>query len=473
MSRRLRRLAADRAGMTRRCAGRKRCSRDLPENRDLLLIAAISLRHLARIPKRWPCSIAWSSAQPRFSQMHQERGLCHVALKDAPRAIDALLRAVNINPALPTSWRMLEGVYRLTGDAANAATAAAHVATLQRPAARSGDRDLACSPMANLAPAEQIIRAFLLRHGDHPEAMRLLARIGIARDVLDDAETVAGGRAWRSRPTTGRRAMTMPRRWSSGTNTRSARAGRRKLLALEPAQSRTIARSAPPPPWAWASTTEAIALYRDMLDRRARLAGRASLAGARAEDGRTAAGSDRGLSRRGGGAARFRRRLLEPGQSQNLSLHRRRDRAHARRGSVRQRLRWWTALISALRSARRWRIAARSPNPGIYYERGNALKRAESRYRPEIIETNTRRADRDLHAGLLPAPRRLGRCAPRPDLHPRPAAVRLHPARADPRLPFPGRGHPGTCGHPEDGARAPGPRDPIWTIRAIRRRWRT
>lgn len=26
-----------------------------------------------------------------------------------------------------------------------------------------------------------------------------------------------------------------------------------------------------------------------------------------------------------------------------------------------------------------------------YYERGNALKRAESRYRPEILETNTRR----------------------------------------------------------------------------------
>ena len=40
-----------------------------------------------------------------------------MALKDAPGAIDALLRAVNINPALPMSWRMLEGLYRLTGDA--------------------------------------------------------------------------------------------------------------------------------------------------------------------------------------------------------------------------------------------------------------------------------------------------------------------------------------------------------------------
>ena len=40
----------------------------------------------------------------------------------------------------------------------------------------------------DLAPAEQTVRAFLIRHGDHPEAMRLLARIGMARDVLDDAE---------------------------------------------------------------------------------------------------------------------------------------------------------------------------------------------------------------------------------------------------------------------------------------------
>jgi hypothetical protein len=39
-----------------------------------------------------------------------------------------------------------------------------------------------------LAAAEHLIRDFLVKHGDHVEAMRLLARIGIERDVLDDAE---------------------------------------------------------------------------------------------------------------------------------------------------------------------------------------------------------------------------------------------------------------------------------------------
>ncbi len=43
----------------------------------------------------------------------------------------------------------------------------------------------------DLGPAEQIVRAYLLgEHGDHPEAIRLLARIGMARDVLDDAEVL-------------------------------------------------------------------------------------------------------------------------------------------------------------------------------------------------------------------------------------------------------------------------------------------
>ncbi|MEI9965402.1 MAG: tetratricopeptide repeat protein [Caulobacteraceae bacterium] len=111
-------------------AGAELLLRDLPENRDLLLIAAISLRHLGRVDEALATLDRLDRLQPRFSRMHQERGLCHVARKDAARAIEALLQAVNINPALPMSWRMLEGLYRMGGDAPNAATAAAHVATL-------------------------------------------------------------------------------------------------------------------------------------------------------------------------------------------------------------------------------------------------------------------------------------------------------------------------------------------------------
>ena len=160
---------------------------DFPENRDLLLLAAICERHLGQIDASLATLDALGALQPQYSLMHQERGLCHVVRKDAPAAIDALLRAVNINPALPMSWRMLEGIYRLTGDTANAGWRRGHRSVLASLPPEVVTATALFSD-GDLAPAEQIIRAFLLRHGDHPEAMRLLAKIGMAHDVLDDAE---------------------------------------------------------------------------------------------------------------------------------------------------------------------------------------------------------------------------------------------------------------------------------------------
>ncbi len=163
-----------------------------PDHRDLLLIAALSQRHTGQIDAALATLDRLEGGHPRFSKLHEERGLCFVARRDAPRAIQSLLVAVNLNPALPASWSMLEGLYRMTGDGANAALAARHVAILARlprevVAATSLFHD------GDLDPAEAIIRRFLLEQGDHPEAMRLLARIGLAHDVLDDAETLLAG----------------------------------------------------------------------------------------------------------------------------------------------------------------------------------------------------------------------------------------------------------------------------------------
>ena len=101
-----------------------------PANRDLLLLGAICARHLGQVDQALATLAALDQAHPGFSLLHQERGLCHVVRKDAPAAIAALRQAVTINPALPLAWRMLEGVYRLTGDGDNAAIAAGQRATL-------------------------------------------------------------------------------------------------------------------------------------------------------------------------------------------------------------------------------------------------------------------------------------------------------------------------------------------------------
>src|SRR5271165_2139089 len=107
-------------------------SAQVPENRDVLYLIAANQRFLNAIPDALATLERLEQLQPRFSRLYQERGHCYVALRDSSRAIDAFLRGVNINPALPASWSMLEGLYRMTGDAKNAAKAAAHVATLKR-----------------------------------------------------------------------------------------------------------------------------------------------------------------------------------------------------------------------------------------------------------------------------------------------------------------------------------------------------
>ncbi len=161
----------------------------VPENRDVLYMIAVSQRYLQRLPDALATLERLEGHHPNFSRLFQERGHCFVAMRDAPRAIEAFLSAVNINPALPASWRTLQTLYRMTGQTENAEMAAAHVATL---AQLPGEIVTATALFSDgeLVPAEEIVRAYLLKHGNHIEAMRLLARIGLARDVLDDAETL-------------------------------------------------------------------------------------------------------------------------------------------------------------------------------------------------------------------------------------------------------------------------------------------
>src|SRR5271168_3856545 len=150
--------------------------------RDALLYVAVAQRFLGRIPAALSTLATLEQHHARFSRLYEERGLCFVVLKQAPQAIDAFVRAVNINHALPTSWRMLDGLYRMTGQADNAAMAASHAVRMQK---IPPDIVTATSLFedGDLDAAEPLIRAFLLQHGDQIEAMRLLARM-----VFDDAE---------------------------------------------------------------------------------------------------------------------------------------------------------------------------------------------------------------------------------------------------------------------------------------------
>jgi tetratricopeptide (TPR) repeat protein len=160
-----------------------------PENRDVLYLLAIAQRQTRQIEASLDTLTAMEHFHPGASLLYQERGHCYVALKDAPRAIEAYERAVQINPALPASWNMLEGLYRMVGNDSRRQLAAVHATKLKSlPPEVITATGMFCE--GELAASERLIRAFLQRHGDHVEAMRLLARIGVARDILDDAEVL-------------------------------------------------------------------------------------------------------------------------------------------------------------------------------------------------------------------------------------------------------------------------------------------
>ena len=400
-----------------------------PENRDLLLIAAGALRHLGQTEAALARLDTLAAAQPGYSRLHQERGLCHIARQDAPAAIAALLQAVNINPALPQSWRMLEGVYRLTGQVGEAATCAAQSATLaglppQVVAATALFHD------GELAAAEAMIRAFLLEHhaparGDHPEAMRLLAKIGMAREVWDDAEALlAGVLAAMPDHRTARAeyVQTLLQRYKH----REAEVALEPLLAADfgNIEYRILASSIAV---GLGRQEEAIALYRDLL---ADLPEHA----APGQDARALAATRADLYLWLGHALKTVGELADAIGAYHAAAFTRPDFGDA----------WWSlanlktyrfveAEIDTMRAAEAnpatgdtdrvhlaFALGKAFEDRGDYasswshYASGNAIQRARSRYRPEIFETNTREQKRICTAGFFAAREGWGVADPDP-----------------------------------------------------------
>ena len=334
----------------------------------------------------------------------------------------------------------------------------------------SGCRRRWCTPTAlfsdgELTPAENIVRAFLLHHGDHVEAMRLLARIGIARDVLDDAELLleavldARARLPRRAPRLcagARRAAQVPagaRRSSSGCSSsirRIASTARCRRLPRRLGRARQGDRALP-------RAARRYAARRPICTCRWRMRSKTIGRSPEAIEAYRAAAA----ARPNYGDAYWSLANLK-----TYRFSRRGDRAHERRGSARPKRRSIDRYHLCFALGKALEDRGEYAESWHYYERGNALKRAESRYRPEIIETNTRKQIEVCTQEFFAHRAGCGRREPRPDLHPRPAALGLDADRADPRLAFPGRGHAGTLRHASGSCSSCRAATPISTIRA-------
>lgn len=162
---------------------------EVPENRDVLYMLAVSQRHMKRISAALETLSLLEKHHPSFSRLFQERGHCNVAMNAASPAIDAYRHAVALNSCLAESWNALRALYRMLGRTADAEFAAGQAAQL---ATLPAEIRTAFAMFADgqLVVAEELIRRYLRTHGEHVEGMRLLAKIAVEFEVDYDAQVL-------------------------------------------------------------------------------------------------------------------------------------------------------------------------------------------------------------------------------------------------------------------------------------------
>ncbi|HTB29797.1 MAG TPA: sulfotransferase [Steroidobacteraceae bacterium] len=359
---------------------------EVPGNRDVLYLIAVSLRYLKRIPEALEMLAELERRHPEYSRLFQERGHCYVALRRAEPAIQAFLRAVNLNSSLSASWNALEVLFRMAGrpaDAQNAADQAAKLANLPREILSA----LSMFADGEISAAEHVVRQYLLTHGDHIEGMRLLAQIGMKLDVTDDAELLLENVLLLAPDYHAARYEYAQALLTRHKHVR-ARQEMEKLLEIDP-NNRAYRTTHATVCTGFGDYTQALPVYREILaetpgDPELHL----SIAHALKTLGRTQEAIE---SYRAAAGAR-------PGYGEaywslaNLKVYRFTDaeiaamRAGEAAAEVRpvDRYHLCFALGKALEDRGEYAESF------AFYERGNALKKAECRYRPEPLERNAR-----------------------------------------------------------------------------------
>jgi tetratricopeptide (TPR) repeat protein len=359
---------------------------EAPENRDVLYMIAVAQRYLQHIPEALATLSRLEELHPDYPRLYQERGHCYVALRSAAPAIKAFEQAVTMSPCLPASWKALEILYRMTGQAAAARKAAAETENLAK---LPPEIVTAFSMFADneISDAEDLLRRYLLTHGNHVEGMRLLAQIGVKMDVYDDAEILLESALAIAPDYDALRydyALILLRRHKHVR----AREEMEKLLRKDPG-NRDYRTTHATICTGFGDYEKALPLYREILNEtphRPEL--HLSIAHALKTVGRTGDAIDSYRA-----AAASRPRFGDAYWSlANLKTYRftdseiaqmRADEAAVRVG-LEDRYHLCFALGKALEDRAEYAESFR------YYERGNALKKSESRYRPEPLERNAR-----------------------------------------------------------------------------------
>ena len=158
-----------------------------PDNADALYLTAVCRRYRGDNRDALDVLARLNDLQPEHGRACQEEGHNYRDLGLPEEALRAYARACRFNPALEASWRGQLAILEHQGHSAEATQVRAQLDWLQSlPKPLVGVIDLVAQ--GRLLKAEDLCRQFLRKVPDHVEGMRLLADIGKRLGVLDDAE---------------------------------------------------------------------------------------------------------------------------------------------------------------------------------------------------------------------------------------------------------------------------------------------
>jgi tetratricopeptide (TPR) repeat protein len=157
------------------------------ERVDVLYTLAVAQRYQSRHDDALQTIESLIDIEPGYGRAHQERGHTLLALGRDGEACQAFEHAVRCNPSLPASWNALLALYRDEPASARMREAQQQAQYLSM----LPPELLAVSSMLHegkLYKADRLCRSFLRDHKHHIEAMRLLAAIGDRTQRLADAD---------------------------------------------------------------------------------------------------------------------------------------------------------------------------------------------------------------------------------------------------------------------------------------------
>jgi len=160
---------------------------DEPEHREALYLLAVCRRYGSDTGRALEAQDELLKRHPQYARGYQERGHLYRDLGHASEAVAAYERAVALNPGLLASWVELAKLHEAQDRAERAAACAEKVREL-RELPRELMSALSMVHEGRLQEAERLCREYLRINPRHVEGLRLLAKIAGSFGVLDEAQ---------------------------------------------------------------------------------------------------------------------------------------------------------------------------------------------------------------------------------------------------------------------------------------------